>query len=400
MAKIYNITCGSSCGSPLPSSGILRCPSKYDARCVIYKGDKLYCINADTGEDLETILLKFCSVIDGINNQITLLDNKIDSLRIELENRIQGVINDINALIATVNLSIYNLNIRVTNTDSRIDELIDNFCNYVTPCIEAAIAPIWTLVPELSGCSTSQFSYIPFNSEVATSNGYYVETYRDTNIYSKTEGALDVRRVPARDGECVGESENWVPQGGNVCSNVDMPYQTVADFSMSETPGENIYGYRLEQDINPNSVTYNEERYARYTYGDNECNPPALPDPIGLCSQALDFYVTTRAGATAVSGDYDLTAMPAPFTFDAETKLIQYPNISETQLPTSVDISVHVTINNPLGLEWEIGRGMLGVITGTDLNYEDDVVVRTSITQYLKYFKTTGGEIVQRWTCL
>lgn len=384
MARTYNITCGNSCSSNTSacSSGVLRCPSKYDARCVIYKGDKLYCINADKGEDLETILSKFCGVIDEINNRITLLNNKIENVRVEIENRIAVIVDDINRV------------------DLRIDDFITNFCDYVLPCVEAAIAPIWTLVPELSGCSTSQVTFIAYDSATATSNGYYIETYRDTNIYSKTEGALDVRRVPARDGECVGESANWVPQGGNICSNLSTPYQTVPAFSVSLTPAENIYGYRLERDINTNSATYNQERYTRYAAGDNECNPPALPDPIGVCSQPLDYYVTTRAGATAVSGNYNLTAMPAPFTFDEVNKLIQYPNITDTQLPTYVDISVHVTITNPNGLQWEIGRGMLGVLTGTDASYEADVVVRTAITQYLKYFKTIGGELVQKWTCL
>ena len=110
--------CNTGCSPGCANDSTLRCPYKYDAFCVTYKGDALPCMNVVKGENLESLLGKFCGSVDGIGVDLLQVDDNIEAAELS-----------INTTLSTTNL---------TSQDDRLDTILSTFCDRVRACVIAA----------------------------------------------------------------------------------------------------------------------------------------------------------------------------------------------------------------------------------------------------------------------
>lgn len=348
---IYKVNCGDDCG---PKK---RCTKKYDAYCVIYKGEDRPDLGINSGDNLEEIIEKLELIINNLLEQITNLNIYITE-----------EINNIYEQIEIINGILEDLNDRIDDLENRIDDLENtlcdrvaectviqdllndihdletNFCNKVAQCREE----IWEIRPGQSGCSTSTSSYKAWSSS-STTNGYYVETYEDVNPLSPTYGQTKVERVTSKDGQCIAVGSDWVTvQRG--CSLSASTY--------NPSPGsENaIYGWKEEKDNNPNSPTYETTRWVRDTSYDRTCNPPSLPpQEADGCLVCAEVQILSTEGQTTDFVNVTFDNLPEEFTYTPGTGIcLRGPLWSETNISAYVTGVANVVITDPYDLGWKV----------------------------------------------
>lgn len=132
------MTCN-TCYSPCTTNdSSLRCPNKYDAFCVTYKGDPLMCFDSAKGENLESLLGKFCTALDNINSRLLQTDAKISETEISINLSLSNLYNNSLHSVADINLSLSNMNDKVTEQNDRLDDLLNTFCSKVRACVITA----------------------------------------------------------------------------------------------------------------------------------------------------------------------------------------------------------------------------------------------------------------------
>ena len=129
------MTCN-TCYSPYTTNdSSLRCPNKYDAFCVTYKGDPLMCFDSAKGENLESLLGKFCTAIDNINSRLLQTDAKISETEISINLSLSNLYNNSLHSVADINLSLSNIDDEITEQNDRLDTILANMCYNVRACV-------------------------------------------------------------------------------------------------------------------------------------------------------------------------------------------------------------------------------------------------------------------------
>lgn len=359
---IYKVNCGDGCG---PQK---RCKKKYDAFCVIYHGEDRPDLGINKGDNMEEIVEKLEAVINNLLNQITNLTIYIT----EEINSIYEQINIINGILEDLGERIDDLEERIDDLENTLcqriaecqvvqdllDDIYDletNFCNKVAACRDE----IWELVPNKTGCSTSTSSYVAWSSS-STKNGYYIETYEDVNPLSPTYGQTKVERRSELDGQCIAVGSDWVTIDRD-CS--------ISSSSYDPSPGSPsaIYGWKKEKDSNPNSPTYEEERWVRDTSYDRTCNPPSLPPQEAEgCMVCAKVQILSTEGQTTDFTSVQFDNLSSPFTYTPGTGIcIRGPLWDENNISTVITGTASVEITDPMNLGWEVLVDKQSVYTGT-----------------------------------
>ena len=93
LRRIYKITC------PDPRDPQVKCPKKYDADCVEYRGEDLDLGDINKGDSVQTVIEKLDLIIKGILVSITQLETKLNLTETELRNLITTIQNELNIVI-------------------------------------------------------------------------------------------------------------------------------------------------------------------------------------------------------------------------------------------------------------------------------------------------------------
>lgn len=148
--------------------------------------------------------------------------------------------------------------------------------------------PKWTSTGEL-GCSSSSSSYREKTDIYA--DGYAFVKYRDTNPNSSSYNDTEWRRASNRDDECVGQvntSPKWeyVDSSSYGCSSNSYSFNEKTD------PYADGYAFRLQKDTNPDSNTYGDTKWVRYSSWDSKCVGKERPYQPTYTFTADDYDVT------------------------------------------------------------------------------------------------------------
>lgn len=359
---IYKVNCGDDCG---PKK---RCTKKYDAYCVIYKGEDRPDLGINTGDNLEEIIEKLELIINNLLEQITNLNiyitEEINNIYEQIE-IINGILEDLNDRIDDLENRIDDLEntlcdrvAECTVIQDLLDDLYDlesNFCDKVMECKD----PIWEIIESRTGCSSSSSSYSAWNSS-SSKNGYYVETYEDVNPMSDTYGQKRVERKTDLDGTCIAYGSDWAVLE-NDCSTSSSTY--------TPAPGSPnaIYGWQRIKDMNPNSPTSGEEKWTRDTGYDRTCNPPSLPaqDANG-CRKCAQVQILSTEGQTTDFENVQFDNLESPFSYVPGAGIcVTGPLWAESNISTTVTGSANVVITDPNELGWEVLVNRRTVHTGS-----------------------------------
>lgn len=148
----------------------------------------------------------------------------------------------------------------LTTIIDKIDEAIGRCCNPEAPDTNQRRE----VVGGETGSYSSQVDDIPWDSSEGEM-GYYVETTIDNNPLSATYRDKVVTSKPNIDSSYIATNAEWTTQGYG-CSTVTFSYVP------NEGSPDAKYGFRREKDINPNSPTYNDERWVRDNSRDSMCD--------------------------------------------------------------------------------------------------------------------------------
>lgn len=375
--KIYNISCDNN-------DKKLRCPKKYDAKCVIYKGQDLPDLDISNGEDVESIIEKLTLIVNNLIQRITELDLKVDAGFLEIQNLINTLTQIINGLTNRVDELENTFCDRVSNCstiqniEDNLNGLLNNFCDRVSDCIDAQ----WELVPNKSGCSTNCSTWSPWSSS-STSDGCGIKTFIDINPMSPTFGTERVELDPTQ--TCIGQGSS-IPSTPTAqdCSCSSSEYVPVGDGCDEENA---LYGWGNFPDQNPNSPTYGQDNWQRRTSYDSTCNPPSLPAQ-GECMHCGSVTVEVGTpGGKGELGNWVLSdSIPSGWTFDPSTGCITAPLWSETNISTEVNVTVEAQILDPHNVGWTIRRKGSTYKTGTG-DHTEQVPTTVSVKYTQKQYK-------------